>query len=95
MVPRVGVGAITFGAGNWTTYDYWRYLGNVDYTATTRSISRFYAAKTACTPSISGFDTAGVAGARGSALLILQVFAVFGPTRKLSVLAVFRTASIV
>ena len=38
----------------------------------TRGISRVCTADTSCTPSISGFDTAGTVCTRGSVLLILR-----------------------
>ena len=56
------------------------------FTASTRIISRFCAADTACAASISGFDTAGTACTRGSVLLILPVLAVFSCFFLLSIL---------
>ena len=47
--------------------------------STINSISRFFAADPACTPSISGFDTKGAACTQGSVLVVLPVLAVLGP----------------
>ena len=54
----------------------WQYFGNARNSASSRSIARFCTADAVCTPSISGFDTAGTACARGYVLLILPVLPV-------------------
>ena len=81
---------ITFDGCNWSTSEYRQYFGL--HTARTRGISRFCTEDSACTPRISGFDTAGTPCTRGSVLLILPVLAVFGRSVLLilAALAVFR-----
>ena len=90
MVPRMGVGVNYF---RWGEMEFLRVLALFRYSIL-RVVFRGSAMRIllACTPRISGFDTAGTACTRGFVLLMLPVLAVFGPTVLLihPVLAVFR-----